>query len=56
MSNEIFILFLITISCFSFLFQSIIPKAKKNNRNLLSDPSLWIVIIGLTISWIICLY
>ena len=55
MSDDTFIMFLITMGPLSAL-TNIIIKLRKNNKNITSDISDWILLISVVLAWVIYLY
>ena len=55
MSDDLFIMFLITMGPLSAL-ANIIIKLRKNNKSISSDISVWILLISVVLAWVIYLY
>ena len=55
MSDDLFIMFLITVGPLSAL-ANIVIKKRKNNRSISSDVSVWILLVSIVLAWGIYLY
>ena len=55
MSDDLFIMFLITIVPLSTL-ANIVIKLRKNNKSISSDISVWILLVSVVLAWAIYLY
>ena len=54
-SDDLFIMFLITTGPLSAL-TNIIIKLRKNNKSISSDISVWILLVSVVLAWVIYLY
>jgi len=55
MSDDLFIMFLITTGPLSAL-ANIVIKLRKNNKSISSDISVWILLVSVVLAWAIYLY